>query len=173
MTESEAKRAYKAAWYLANRERIAAEAALRYQENRERILAKAKLQYAAERELKIAIEKARYANLSPDKKQRKIAAAILRDKQNPEQAKARTSLRRKRNQQATPQWLTRADKRAIKSFYLEAMRLTQSTGIEHHVDHIIPLTNDAVCGLHVPWNLQVLTATENIKKANRILQNHA
>ena len=88
--------------------------------------------------------------------------------ENPEYYKALTSFRRKRNQQATPKWLTQAQKQEIRSLYMIAQTTTNITGVRYVVDHIVPLINDAVCGLHVPWNLQVMTQEENLAKSNKI-----
>ena len=54
---------------------------------------------------------------------------------------------------ATPPW---ADHDAIASIYATASALSETTGIEYHVDHIIPLQGETVCGLHVETNLQIL-----------------
>ena len=62
--------------------------------------------------------------------------------------------------------LTAEQRREIKNIYKRARELTESTGVPHDVDHIIPLSNPYVCGLHVPWNLQVLPKRLNAKKSN-------
>ena len=51
------------------------------------------------------------------------------------------------------------------AFYTESRRLTIETGIQHHVDHIIPLAKG---GLHCQTNLQVLTAKENREKRDNL-----
>lgn len=67
----------------------------------------------------------------------------------------------------TPLWLTENEKDQIKAIYAEARRLTKTTGMPHHVDHILPLQGELVSGLHVPNNLQILTETENCSKNNK------
>jgi 5-methylcytosine-specific restriction endonuclease McrA len=48
------------------------------------------------------------------------------------------------------------------------MELTKLTGERYVVDHIVPLISEAVCGLHVPWNLRVITQDENLRKSNKL-----
>ena len=59
-----------------------------------------------------------------------------------------------------------ADLEAIDAIYDQASHLTATTGIKHHVDHIIPMQGEMVSGLHVETNLQILTASENCAKGN-------
>ena len=63
-----------------------------------------------------------------------------------------------------PKW---ADKDKIKEIYKEAQELTELFGIQFHVDHVVPLNGKLVMGLHVPNNLQILTAKENLEKGNK------
>lgn len=74
-------------------------------------------------------------------------------------AKRRAMLKR-----ATVEW---ADPAAILKLYEESTRLTTTTGVPHHVDHIIPLQHDMVCGLHCEANLRVIPAEENWSKHNK------
>jgi len=53
----------------------------------------------------------------------------------------------------------------INLIYIEAQQVTIQTGIQYHVDHIIPISKG---GEHVCYNLQVITATENLKKGSSL-----
>jgi hypothetical protein len=75
---------------------------------------------------------------------------------NPGKRAAYQALREARKIKATPKW---ADHNSIRAFY-------EACPKGYHVDHIIPLNNPVVCGLHVLENLQYLPAADNIKKSN-------
>ena len=90
-----------------------------------------------------------YKDLSPEKKAEQIMRVLRRQD---------------RFKYATPSW---ANKDKIKEIYTQAQTLTRDTGIQHEVDHIIPLQGKLVSGLHVEDNLQILTRKENRAKHNR------
>jgi len=75
--------------------------------------------------------------------------------------------RRRGIEKATPDWLSQAQKDQIENKYWLAKDLTAVSGEVYHVDHIVPIQGKNVCGLHVPWNLQVLPADLNLQKGNR------
>ena len=77
---------------------------------------------------------------------------------NPASCVAILAKRRARKLQATPTWANQA---LIGATYERAHDL----GL--HVDHVLPLQGKLVCGLHVPFNLQLLTPEQNNAKGNR------
>jgi 5-methylcytosine-specific restriction endonuclease McrA len=83
--------------------------------------------------------------------------------------RADTKNRRRKHRDATPPWLTPAQKATMREMYKIAITMTQTTGEQYVVDHIVPLRSEEVCGLHVPWNLRVITQEENLKKSNKLL----
>ena len=71
---------------------------------------------------------------------------------------AKEAERRAMKLQATPRWV---DHCALVTIYELAAQKKMT------VDHIVPLKNHLVCGLHVPWNLQLLSHAENSRKHNK------
>jgi hypothetical protein len=80
------------------------------------------------------------------------------------------ALRRAAEINATPAWLTKEQRHEIKTMYKTATHMSEFHEVEFHVDHIEPLRGKASCGLHVPWNLQILTKVENLRKSNKLNQ---
>jgi hypothetical protein len=106
----------------------------------------------------IRSEKLRYC----EKNREKEAARSKRWRDaNKARKLANVSGRKAHVKRATPSWV---DRNAIAQVYADAAILSASTGIKHHVDHIVPLRGKLVSGLHVPWNLRPFPAIDNLKK---------
>lgn len=120
------------------------------------------LNYVKEHKEKIAnyMEKYNKEWNSANKERRKEIDASY-NRKHAGKRNARNAARNARKLNATPKWLDREHLDCIIGIYDKA----KISGLE--VDHIIPLKNELVSGLHVPWNLQLLTERENILKSNK------
>lgn len=98
----------------------------------------------------------------------KAAASVAAwRKANPDKTAAYTASRKASKLQRTPKWLSLKQLALIEEMYLNAKLMSAFDGQIYHVDHIVPLQGKTVSGLHVPWNSQLLTASENASKHNR------
>lgn len=98
-----------------------------------------------------------------DNKEKRLAYMKAWREDNRDIANANWEKYRASKLQATPSW---CEYEQIKSLYSECQRISEQTGIEHHVDHIVPLQSKDVCGLHCLANLQIITADANLSKNN-------
>lgn len=108
--------------------------------------------YSISNKEKIANRNAEY------RKKSEVIDRIYRNDVLSGKRKERLTQRRSAIKKATPKWLSR---KLLVEIYRDC-----PAGF--HVDHIIPLQGESVCGLHVPWNLQYLPAKENLRKGNKV-----
>ena len=74
--------------------------------------------------------------------------------------------RRKQRLRAQTPKLSAEEEALIREIYEQRNRLNQEAGsIHYHVDHIIPLARG---GQHHPGNLQVITASANVRKGSKV-----
>tara|TARA_R100000951_G_C2610929_1_gene171212 strand:- start:70 stop:765 length:696 start_codon:yes stop_codon:yes gene_type:complete len=82
--------------------------------------------------------------------------------------RAREKIRQiKKSHPAVPNWLTLEQKNEIIKLKLKQQHIRDTQNKEYHIDHIVPLNGETVCGLHVPWNLQLIPQKENLSKSNK------
>jgi hypothetical protein len=154
------------AWHAANRDKANARMRKWREANQEKARAHVQKWQENNREKYLARMREWRANNAA------YCVAFRRNKniESPEKLAAARVKRRARKLGATPSWLTKDQLDGIRLVYQAAQGLTsgvllpdQSPDI-YVVDHIVPLQGRRVCGLHVPWNLQILTYTENAAK---------
>lgn len=110
-------------------------------------------------------EKLKAAQKRNYKREEVVARVKKWRKENPHRV-AETAMRRYASKtNGTPSW---ANQFFINEIYRLANLRTKVTGIKWHVDHIVPLRSKLVCGLHVEHNLQVIPASANIRKGNKV-----
>lgn len=100
----------------------------------------------------------------PAEAEARKARALVWARANPAKRRKLTAQARRWIKQATPSWLTSEQKAAIHAIYMDAAAREG----DWQVDHMVPIRGKDVCGLHVPWNLRVISGDENRKKGNRL-----
>lgn len=137
-----------------------------YQSNKETCLSRAKQWYIDNKDRKKLYDKMRR-----EQKREELSAFEKERAKLPHRKAAHNEESRRRKmvvKQASPLWLSEFDLFHIQEIYHLAQLRTKALGVAFHVDHIVPLRGKTVCGLHVPSNLQLLPAKENISKGNRV-----
>lgn len=168
-------------YYLINKQRISAKGKEYRELNKDSLVEYDKERYKANRDTRLVKVK-EYYEVNKDKISLRVKEYRDANKENLEEYHREYykynkdkfakygAKRRAMKLKATPIWLTEEQHKQIEEFYKKAQDMKLLTGEEHHVDHIIPLQGKTVCGLHVPWNLQVITAKENRSKRNTLLE---
>ena len=110
--------------------------------------------------------KQRVRRMNPDVVQQERLRDAAYAKAHPEKFAMKTRRRKVAKLQRTPFWLNDVQLFEMECIYKYCAAL-RSVGLDYEVDHIVPLQGKSVSGFHVPWNLQVLTASQNASKGNR------
>lgn len=138
-------------WEESNKEHISKRKRQYYQKNKE-VIKKRVNEYYYDNKESIKISRKEYRRKNKKEINRKNIVNVR--------------LRQTRKRQAVPPWY---EHDSVMTLYDEAQRITEETGVIHHVDHIVPLKSNLVCGLHCIDNLQIIPATENLSKSNKFV----
>ncbi len=130
-----------------------------------RLLGNCKLCVSEKQKQWKAVNKQKVKSYYSDNREKYLANSKAYQKANIARAKALMARARARKIKRIPKWADNEETlQKIIEIYQKATNLTNETGVSYEVDHIIPLMHSDVCGLHIPENLQIITAAENIVK---------
>lgn len=173
----------KKAYYEKNKEDILATQSEYYQNNKERINERCKEYYGNSRDTVLLQEKAYRESWSDERKDyvkqyKKDWVAAIYEEGGEKLMKHRaqrvsiTSRRRTKVQSASSDF----HKEDIDNIYLEAKILQSKLescvesddpyDLIMEVDHVVPISNENVCGLHAPQNLEIVSSIFNKIKSN-------
>jgi len=122
--------------------------------------------YAPERKARI-MERSKAWGKTPHGRLKRRAKHKRWEERNKGKVLANHSARKKAVRRAIPPWLSDIDRYKIEIIYTIRKAVSDSTGVSFEVDHEIPIRGKDVCGLHVPWNLSIIPAKQNLYKGNR------
>jgi len=164
-SRKESKAAYDTVYREANKEKVAASKKAWAVANKERVAASCKAHYEANKEKINAWYKAYYkAN-----KARVLASQKTYKDSNKERVASWNAKRRALKLKQIPVHLRDCshEKQRILQTYKLRNILSEATGVQHHVDHMWPLSDG---GPHWSGNLQVITAYENLSKSASVCE---
>lgn len=130
------------------------------QNNKEKLSAQNKIRRSDKKEL-ISQQQKEYKQRNKEH----LSAYMRQWQQNRKPIIAAYEAKRKSTKlKSTPSWF---EKDLVDQLYKECREISKESGIEHNVDHIVPLVSDIVCGLHCMANLRIIPAKINQQKGNR------
>jgi len=133
-------------YYLKNKIRLIEKEKQRYKDNREKLL-----EYNKINNKKYYSNHKEYIALKFQNRSSELISKLA----------FRASIHRAKKLERTPKWLSKEQKKSIQQFYINCQ-------LGYEVDHIIPLKGKYMSGLHVPWNLRIITSFENKSRPKNI-----
>lgn len=115
---------------------------------------------------KIAIAQRRYRDKDKEKLRERCRAYYHHHKDKYRTGKAK---RRTKTTLCVPSWFSEFDELVLSEAGSLASLRDMETGINWHVDHMVPLQSSTACGLHCADNIQVIPAAMNLEKHNKML----
>lgn len=103
----------------------------------------------------------------PENKYKKYEAGSRWKKNNLDKVSAYAQNRRAKELQRTPPWAKEIMDDYMKMLCKFRDSLTKHTGIKQSIEHTIPLQGKLISGLHLPYNLEIMSLSKNAEKQNK------